>query len=86
MLQPNMNTPEIPAARILIVDDESAQMKALSMTLREEGYETSGFTDAAEALEALHEGQFELILTGPDDAADGRHRGAAGAPLQRTRT
>jgi signal transduction histidine kinase len=63
MLHPNMNSSETTTARILIVDDEAAQMKALSTTLREEGYETTAFTNADEALDALQEGQFDLILT-----------------------
>ena len=29
---------------LLIVDDEAAQMKALCDTLREQGYETTGFS------------------------------------------
>ena len=35
-----------PSARLLIVDDEAAQMQALCDTLEAEGYETIGFTTA----------------------------------------
>jgi len=56
-----------PSARILIVDDEAAQMKALCDTLRDQGYETQGFTSARKALEALIKAEaahgFDLLLT-----------------------
>ena len=51
-------------ARILVVDDETAQMRALCETLRDSGgYETVGFTDGAAALAALREGRFDLLLS-----------------------
>jgi len=49
--------------RLLIVDDESAQMRALCETLFIEGYSTKGFDSPAAALEALQPGQFDLLLT-----------------------
>ena len=52
-----------PLARILIVDDEAAQMRALCDTLRDQGYETAGFTTGDDALRALQEKQFDLLLT-----------------------
>jgi signal transduction histidine kinase len=45
------------------VDDEAAQMTALCQTLDEEGYSTTGFTSAKEALAALHDQQFDLVLS-----------------------
>src|SRR5918994_6474884 len=51
------------AARVLIVDDEAAQMKALCDTLATEGYATSGFVSAKRALGALREHEFDLLLT-----------------------
>ena len=51
------------AARILIVDDEAAQMKALCETLGMEGYATTGFNSARRALEALRKQDFDLLLT-----------------------
>jgi len=51
------------AARILIVDDEAAQMKALSDTLSVEGYSTAGFTSARAALDTLRQQEFDLLLT-----------------------
>jgi two-component system sensor histidine kinase/response regulator len=52
-----------PTARLLIVDDESAQMRALCDTLSVEGYATRGFSSAQEALLAVRPGQFDLLLT-----------------------
>jgi hypothetical protein len=53
----------LPAARILIVDDEVAQMKALRDSLRHEGYETVGFSSGPEALAAIREKPFDVLLT-----------------------
>lgn len=50
-------------ARLLIVDDEKAQMRALCDTLQLEGYTTTGFHSAREALTALKPGAFDLLLT-----------------------
>jgi len=53
-----------PQARILIVDDEEAQMKALCDTLRDGGgYETVGFSDSRAALAALRETRYDLLLS-----------------------
>src|SRR6267154_3028452 len=54
---------ERPPARILIIDDEQLQMAALCNTLRDEGYETTGFTSASQGLAALQKQQFDLLLT-----------------------
>ena len=56
-----MSTPAL--GRLLIVDDEKAQMRALCHTLDMEGYSTTGFSSAREALAALRAGTFELLLT-----------------------
>jgi PAS domain S-box-containing protein len=56
-------TPATPIARLLIVDDEPAQMKALCETLELEGYATVGFTSAKAALARLREETFDLVLT-----------------------
>jgi len=50
-------------ARLLIVDDEAAQMRALCDTLGLEGYATQGFSSAQRALEALRPAEFDLLLT-----------------------
>jgi signal transduction histidine kinase len=52
----------VPAARILIVDGEECQMKALRDTLRGHGYETVGFTSAKAGLAAVRESKFDLLL------------------------
>jgi two-component system, sensor histidine kinase and response regulator len=45
------------------VDDEAAQMTALCNTLEDQGYVTTGFTSAKEALAALRHQEFDLVLT-----------------------
>jgi len=52
-----------PKARLIIVDDESAQMNALCNTLTDEGYSTTGFTSAIRAMEVLRDQRFDLLLT-----------------------
>ncbi|HUA23242.1 MAG TPA: response regulator [Steroidobacteraceae bacterium] len=49
--------------RLLVVDDEAAQVQALCHTLEDEGYSVKGFTSAAEALTALRAGAFDIVLT-----------------------
>jgi two-component system sensor histidine kinase/response regulator len=50
-------------ARLLIVDDEVAQMRALCDTLGSKGYTTQGFSSARQALNGLRAGEFDLLLT-----------------------
>jgi two-component system sensor histidine kinase/response regulator len=50
-------------ARLLIVDDEVAQMRALCETLSLEGFATRGYSSAREALDALKPDEFDLLLT-----------------------
>ena len=47
---------------LLIVDDEPASMRALCDTLEYEGYQTYGFTSPSEALAAMRERSFDLLL------------------------
>jgi len=55
---------EMPSTgRLLIVDDEVAQVTALCRTLRAEGYSTAGFALASEALAALRPGAFDIVIT-----------------------
>jgi len=49
--------------RLLIVDDETAQMRALCDTLGMEGYTTRGFDSPQAALAGLRAGEFDLLLT-----------------------
>ncbi|HEY8506888.1 MAG TPA: response regulator [Steroidobacteraceae bacterium] len=52
-----------PGARVLIVDDEKAQMEALLNTLKFEGYRTTGFSSPRQALAELKAGEYEVLLT-----------------------
>src|SRR5471032_1707951 len=54
---------EKPLAKILIVDDETAQMEALCDILKSHGYQTTGFSSAHAALKAVEETNFDLLLT-----------------------
>ena len=49
--------------RLLIVDDESAQLRALCDTLGNEGYATQGFDSPQAALAGLKAGEHDLLLT-----------------------
>jgi two-component system, sensor histidine kinase and response regulator len=53
----------IRTGRLLIVDDEVEQMRALCETLGEAGHATRGFHCPESALAALREGEFDLLLT-----------------------
>ncbi|HEX4378342.1 MAG TPA: response regulator [Steroidobacteraceae bacterium] len=52
-----------PRPRLLIVDDEAAQLRALCDTLELEQYEVRGFSSARLALVDLRPGQYDLVLT-----------------------
>jgi hypothetical protein len=54
---------EIPPAKILIVDDETAQMKALCNTLQDHHFETVGFSSARAALAEAKKTEFDLLLS-----------------------
>ena len=60
----NTHTAADPARKLslLIVDDEPASMRALCDTLEYEGYQTYGYTSAADALAAMRERTFDLLL------------------------
>ena len=49
--------------RLLVVDDEARQMEALCRTLTPEGYDVTGFSVPEEALAALREHSFDVLLT-----------------------
>jgi len=49
--------------RLLVVDDEARQMEALCRTLTPEGYDVTGFSVPEEALAALREQSFDVLLT-----------------------
>lgn len=56
-----MNSASI--ARLLIVDDESAQVTALCRTLQAQGYATTGFESSSQALQQLRAGEFDVVIT-----------------------
>jgi two-component system sensor histidine kinase/response regulator len=60
----NTSTAVEPAQKLtlVIVDDEPASMRALCDTLEYEGYRTYGYTSAADALAAMRERSFDLLL------------------------
>jgi two-component system, sensor histidine kinase and response regulator len=60
----NTHTAVEPARKLslLIVDDEPASMRALCDTLEYEGYQTYGYTSASDALAAMRERSFDLLL------------------------
>ena len=57
-----MSTSAAPVPRLLIVDDEVPQMEALCQTLRDHGYETTGFVSGRAALESVTPGAFDLLV------------------------
>lgn len=50
------------AGRILIIDDEPKVVRALGRTLQREGYEIQGCASGAEALDALRQTEFDILL------------------------
>lgn len=50
-------------AHLMVVDDEVSHMRALCETLGFEGYRVTGFDSPAQALQALSEGECDLLLT-----------------------
>lgn len=55
-------TPEPAAARILVVEDDSAYMDAILLGLRREGFEAVGVETGIEAIDALSRRKFDLVL------------------------
>src|ERR1700733_4258803 len=51
------------SARLVVVDDEVAHMRALCDTLGIEGYRVDGFHSPSEALRVLRTGACDLLLT-----------------------
>lgn len=58
-----MNTNSTYKSKLLIVDDEPAQMRAMCDTLQLEGYAVTGCTSAKQALQAMREEHFDLAIT-----------------------
>jgi len=55
--------PASPTAKLLIVDDEPSLLKALEVTLRDEGYAVTGVTSGEAALATLAQENFDLVMT-----------------------
>src|SRR5580704_6550582 len=53
----------MPTTKLLIVDGETAQLKILCENLEPYGYSATCMTSAMEALAALRERRFDLVLT-----------------------
>jgi PAS domain S-box-containing protein len=53
----------VPPAKILVVDDEADVLRPVCDFLSESGYEVTGYSSSAEALNALEERTFDLLLT-----------------------
>jgi two-component system chemotaxis response regulator CheY len=53
----------VTVARILVVDDDVVLLDLLKMHLKRHGHAVTPAADAVEALRALVEGQFDLVLT-----------------------
>ena len=49
--------------RILVVEDEPANLKVLMLFLRDQGYDVVGARDGVEALEVLDKFRFDLVLS-----------------------
>jgi CheY-like chemotaxis protein len=49
--------------KILVVDDEPANLKILRYILNQEGYETAEAKDGLEALELLARSRFDLVIS-----------------------
>ncbi len=58
-----MHTTPLQPARLLIVDDEPAQLRALTDTLSIEGFTVIGCADGHSALAALQLNAFDILLT-----------------------
>jgi two-component system response regulator AtoC len=56
-------SPNCRTSRVLVVDDEAPLMESLCETLREEGFEVTGYSDPKAALADLRPGKFDLLLT-----------------------
>jgi CheY-like chemotaxis protein len=49
--------------RVLIVDDEPANLRMLTYVLSDKGYETAEAKDGLEALELLAQSRFDLVIS-----------------------
>ena len=64
----------------LIVDDDEPCGTFVERVLQQAGYETATAADGPEAFDAAANGQFDILVTDSDDAADDRRRARASPP------
>lgn len=58
-----MNMQASAKSKLLVVDDEAAQMRAMCDTLEQEGYSVTGSSSPQQALQAMRDEQFDLAIT-----------------------
>lgn len=66
----NANPLGVPGARALIADDQPDVVTALRLLLRGAGYQTEGVNSPAAVLEAIKQGDFDLVLMDLNYARD----------------
>jgi DNA-binding NtrC family response regulator len=54
---------ELKRGNLLVVDDEVELMRALCESLSDQGFTVQGFSNPTEAIEALREGEFDILLS-----------------------
>jgi len=59
----SVDSSAIPPVRILVVDDEPYQIELLRGMLKGHGYSVTGFVSADQAVAAVREGGFDLLMT-----------------------
>ena len=58
-----MENKDMTETSILLVDDEDVIRKSLAKELREEHFTVTALSNGNEAISALHDGQFDLVIT-----------------------
>ncbi|MDH5301613.1 MAG: response regulator [Gammaproteobacteria bacterium] len=62
-MAPNLDSVDIKSARILVIDDQPANVKIIEKMLRSEGYSSvSCFTDPREGVNSYQQSPYELVL------------------------
>jgi CheY-like chemotaxis protein len=54
---------EMPAEKILVVDDEQSMAQFLAIVLRKEGYQVSTVQNGRDALEKVKSEAFDVVIT-----------------------
>ena len=63
MMSPTPQSTAVPAARILIVDDDAGQRSLLDSFLRSQGFETVVVSSGEHALEKLRDQEFQMMVS-----------------------